>query len=282
MPLLAAAAPPPLRAWVNPHLVPLGCIGAPQAGDALPPQEALRAAEDWLRAQGCTRACGPMAEGSTWHTYRANLGPFDRPPFLGEPQADPAPWLACGYRVLRRYHTTAAPHPPLLDGLAAREARLSGAGWRLETLDHLGTFSEALDLFYALSQAAFADNFLYSPLDRAAFGALYAPLQAALVPPMVLLARAPDGHPAGFCLSYPDLLNPALRQGVIKTLAVVPAHRGSGVSGWLVGAAHRAAQQQGLTGGALHALMIDDNLSTHYSRGDSVQIRAYALFEKVL
>ena len=274
------AALSPLRAWVNPHHLPLGFIGAPPP-DAADPQADILAAEAWLRDQGCARAVGPL-DGSTWHSYRASLGPHDRPPFLGEPQADPAPWQALGYTPLRHYTTAASTHDAPLARLPAREARLLDAGWTLQTLDQLGTFDEALDTFFALSLAAFPDNFLYSPIDRAAFGALYAPLQRLLVPGLVLLARAPDGTPAGFCFSYPDALCPALRQSVIKTLAVAPAWRGSGVSGWLVSSAHRAADALGLTGGALHALMIEGNLSQHYGRDGSTLVRRYVLFEKPL
>ena len=221
-------------------------------------------------------------DGSTWRSYRANVGPHERPPFLGEPTADPAPWVALGYTPLRRYTTVHSDHAAQIQRTRARDARMRAAGWRLETLSDFASFAAALDTFYAVSLDAFADNYLYTPLDRAAFGALYAPLQPLIVPELALVARAPDGAAAGYCFSYPDAANPALRQVVIKTLAVATAHRSQGLGGWLVGETHRTAEALGLTGGALHALMIAGNHSTTYARGSGRLVREYVLYEKTL
>lgn len=272
------AAPEPIRAWVNPHLAPTGCVGTPHSPD---PAAEIQAAEDWLRAMGCARARGPL-DGSTWHRYRANLGPHDRPLFPGEPDADPAPWLAAGYTPLKRYATLLAHNGPQIEATRARDRALRADGWTLDTLDQLGTFEQALDLFFEMSLAAFRDNFSYTPIDRAGFGALYEPLRPLIQGDLVLVARAPDGQPAGFCFSYPDLANPGLRQVIIKTLAVMPAHRGEGLGSWMVGEKHRIAEASGYTGGSLHALMAGGNRSQQISRDLGEVVREYVLFEKAL
>jgi len=271
------AAPQPLRAWVNPHLSPAGCLGAPSGPD---PAGQLRAGEDWLRGQGCTTARGPL-DGSTWHRYRANVGPHDRPLFLGEPDADPAPWQAAGYTVLKRYRTLFSHNPPQIAATRDRDRALRAAGWTLDTLDQLDSFEDALDLFYEMSLAAFPSNFSYSPIDRAGFHALYQPLRPIIRPGLVLVARAPGGEAAGFCFSYPDLNNPGLRHLVIKTLAVVPAFRGHGLGSWMVGEKHRIAEEAGFAG-CLHALMAAGNISNKISRDRWSLVREYVLYEKTL
>ena len=98
------AAPEPISAWHNPYLSPVGCVGNVSTPD---PVAEIRAAEAWLREQGCTVARGPL-DGSTWLRYRANIGPHERPLFLGEPDASPDPWRAAGYTERKRYCTTLA------------------------------------------------------------------------------------------------------------------------------------------------------------------------------
>jgi GNAT superfamily N-acetyltransferase len=272
------AAPQPLRAWVNPHLAPTGCIGAHTGPD---PVARIREAEDWLRTQGCTQARAPL-DGSTWQAYRANIGPHNRPPFLGEPDTDPAPWRDAGYTEAKRYCTLLAHNAPQISATRKRDAALRRDGWRLDTLDALGSFDDALDLFFDLSLAAFTKNFSYSPIDHNAFKALYRPLQPIIRPDLVLIARSPEDEVAGFCFSYPDLACPSLKQVVIKTLAASPAHRGLGLGSWMVGEKHRIAEELGYTGGCLHALMASGNTSQRISRAQGALVREYILFEKTL
>jgi len=271
-------APAPLRAWVNPGLHPIGCIGSPTGPD---PLASITAAESWLRAQGCSRALGPL-DGATWFPYRANLGPHVRPLFPGEPAADPAPWRALGYTEAQRYSSVLAANPPQVAATRDRDQRLRAAGWRLESLDELGDFEGALDQFWEMSVAAFPGNAFYTPIDRATFGALYARVRPLISPPLTLLARAPSGAAGGFCFSYPDVHAPQRREFIIKTLAVMPDFRGLGLGSWLVGETHRIGHELGFVGGGIHALMASDNRSQKISRRSGALVREYALFEKTL
>jgi ribosomal protein S18 acetylase RimI-like enzyme len=271
-------APAPLSAWINPGLLPAGCIGAPTGPE---PLAEIAAAEDWLRQAGCTHALGPL-DGSTWAAYRANIGPHDRPLFPGEPTADPAPWRAAGYTEAHRYSSLLADNAPQVAATRGRDAALRGAGWRIEDLSALGDFESALDVFWEMSLASFSSNAFYTPIDRAAFGALYARVRPLITPPLTLLARAPDGAPGGFCFSYPDAFSPRRREFVIKTLAVLPEFRGLGLGSWLVGETHRIGEALGFVGGGIHALMAVDNRSQRISRSIGGLVREYVLFEKPL
>ena len=271
-------APAPLSAWVNPGLHPVGCIGAPTSDD---PLGELTAAEDWLRAAGCTRALGPLS-GSTWSAYRANIGPNERPYFPGEPTASPAPWRAAGYSEAHRYASIHAENTPQITATRQRDTTLRAAGWQLEDLTALGDFESALDLFWQMSLASFGDSAFYTPIDRESFGALYAPVRPLLTPQLTLLARSPSGAPGGFCFSYPDAFSPQRGEFVIKTLAVMPAFRGLGLGSWLVGETHRVGAALGFSGGGVHALMAHGNRSQRISRDLGERIREYVLFEKTL
>ena len=72
--------------------------------------------------RGCTAALGPM-EVCTWFPYRANLGPAGRPPFVMEPAADPAPWLALGYRPAGEYASSLHRSADFVDETAPHRAR---------------------------------------------------------------------------------------------------------------------------------------------------------------
>ena len=84
-------------ASINPAHKPTGALGDLTGG-----RETLEAGEAWLREQGCQAVQGPL-EVATWFPYRANLGPWDERPFVGEPLASPGVWLASGYREVARY-----------------------------------------------------------------------------------------------------------------------------------------------------------------------------------
>ena len=129
-------APSPTRAWVNPSLHPIGCVGAPLSTGAAALED-IAAAEAWLREQGCTRARGPI-EGSTFFAYRANMGPMNRPPFLGEPTFDPAPFAASGYTPIAWYASALADNASQINYSEPAGKRLNSEGWRLVGLEELG------------------------------------------------------------------------------------------------------------------------------------------------
>jgi len=276
---LVKAAPAPLRAWINPALVPSGCIGT--APEGMDPEEHIRQAEAWLIGQGCHAAQGPM-DGSTWMSYRANLGPQDRPPFLAEPTADPTPWTASGYTIIAKYASALADNLEQAESAEKRSCRLVTAGWDLVNLTDMGGFQAVLPLFWRLSNASFAHAFAFSPIQYAQFQALYAPLESIIDPHMVTVAKSPDGEPAGFCFTIPDLLNPDRKEFIVKTICVDPKYRKEGIGSWMVGAAHSVAHARGWTAGGIHALMWSGSHSRSISQHSGVLLREYALFHKTL
>ena len=267
-------APDGIPAFIHPDLFPYGNIA--DGND-----EAIAAAEDWLRSAGCTHARGPLGP-STWHAYRAVVESDGRLPFLGETTFSPEVWLSRGYTPCAHYASALADNRNQAASAEERSRNLLSAGWRVEPLDAHASFDDALACFHHISTAAFTRAFAYTPLSAEAFHQMYAPIQPMVDPRMVLTAFTPTGDAAGFCFTIPDRLNPDLGTFIIKTLAVDPAHRQSGIGSWLVGAAHSVAHDLGWTAGGIHALMWTGSRSRDISSHAGHIFRRYALFEKDL
>lgn len=254
-------------ASVNPSHAPVGALGAPTGG-----VQALRAGEDWLREQGCIAAQGPL-EVATWFPYRANLGPFDEPAFWGEPTASPEPWLEAGYRPAARYASSLCGNQDAIrygDSKAPKGVELRA----------MTDFDASLRTIHALATASFGGAYAYSPLPLAAMAALYGPLRDHLQNDLVLFAER-KGRPVGFVFGLPDLAQPESGRFLVKTLAVHPDERRSGVGAWLVGELHRAADKLGFDRG-IHALMWADSRSRDISAHGGRVFREYALYLREL
>ena len=244
------------------------------------PLEEIAAAEDWLKNQGCSLVYGPLG-ASTWYSYRATLGPFDRPLFFGESNLAPEPWQQSGYSIAATYTSNLAGNAQQISSSHSRKEALLKQGWKLKTLEDIN-FMHALQNCHAISEAAFAKAFCYQEIELSAFVALYQPLLQQLDPRLILFAQAPDGSLAGFCLAYPDLLNPESQQFILKSLAVDPSYAGRGIGSWLVGEAHHKADSLGMRNGGIHALMWEGSFSRNISAHAGRLIRRYALYEKRL
>lgn len=277
-----ARGPDRCLAAIHPALPTVGAVGDWVGGDGV-----RQEAEAWLAAQGCTVARGPM-ELCTWFAYRANLGPFDEPPFLLEPTERADRWLEAGYAPVAHYASAVADHATQIASAAEREAALTAAGWRLEGLPRGAdgkvppeAFVTAVATVHALSSVAFVDAFGFAPIPEAALQAIYAPYRDAVDPDLCLMARAPDGSIGGFLFAVPDAARPDRRWFLVKTLAVRPEHRRLGLGSWLVAASHRIARDKGFAAG-VHCLMWTGSRSNEISAHGGRVFRRYALLEKAL
>ncbi len=253
-----------------------GMIGWYAARDAEAGTELLRRAVDLLGESDPARVVGPI-DGSTWGRYRLALpSPPKRdpgPPFLTEPTNPPGypeHFAAAGLAPLWEYESRLVRRP------GAIGADPLPAGVRLRPLDPARLEAE-LRAIHALSLEAFADNLLYSPIAFAPFAATYERMLPLLDPSLVLLAT--NGNEAlGYVFAFPDPLAPVGRSRVVlKTLAVAPSARGSGLGGALTGTVHRAAAARGAE--VIHALMLVTNVSTRISERHGAELfRRYLLF----
>jgi GNAT superfamily N-acetyltransferase len=262
----------------RPHIGTIGdWVGSPVA---------LKAAERWLAEQGCRATEGPMLL-APWFPYRANLGPYEQPPFAFEPTERGDRWEGAGYKVSARYVSIVATHDPQIKAGVDRAAALGSRGWRLESVDTGPSstitpeaFDKAFLAAHDLANRAFADVPGFVPVEPGPVAAFYRPLASHLDPRLTLFARDPQGKPAGFVLATPDFVQPKRKWFQILTLAVAPEHRSTGVATWMVAAVHQAARRAGYLAG-VHALIRSDGdgmEDTTWFRGDVV--RRYALYRK--
>ena len=264
-----------------------GLIGHYAARDAAAGTRLLLHAVAALRARRVARVLGPM-NGSTWARYRFALAPQGvdaaEPPFLGEPvnpAAYPAHFTAAGFRPVATYESRIGPAAGAANPRAAAgAAAVAQRGITIAPLD-LTRFDDELRDLHALSSRAFAGNRFYSPIDLAAFDALYRPMRAMIDPDLVLLARGPERQLAGYVFAYVDPLG--LREGrpyrlIVKTLATDPDWQGMGLGGVLVERLHAGARAKGLAA-VVHALMHTANNSVKISAHTAQVFRRYALYE---
>jgi GNAT superfamily N-acetyltransferase len=207
---------------------------------------------------------------------------MNRPLFLGEPSFDPGPFVASRYEPIAWYASALADNASQIENSEPDGSRLRTEGWRLVGLDSLGGFSKALPHLHQVTSASFSEAHSYSPIGRELFEALYAPLETRIDPRLVRFALSPEDEVAGYCFSIPDLLNPDLREFIVKTLAVHPRWRRYRLGSWMVGEAHREAEAAGYTGGGIHALMWSGSHSQSISNHGGQLLRRYALFERDL
>jgi predicted N-acetyltransferase YhbS len=260
----------------------VGTLGHYAARDAGASDLVLGRALAELRERGCTLAVGPL-DGNTWRRYRFITERGEMPRFFLEPD-NPGAWPGyfrrVGFETLGRYWSSLVEGPRSRDGRVEELGRAAeDRGVRLRTLrpEH---FEDELRRIYVVSARSFPGNFLYTPLPEAAFLAQYEKLRAVVDPRLVLLAER-EGEPVGFVFAVPDALQAtrgeAVDRMILKTLAVVPEERRTGLGRLLVGRVQEAAADLGYRA-VVHALMHEAShsvaISAHYGR----VIRRYELY----
>jgi GNAT superfamily N-acetyltransferase len=239
-----------------------------------------------LRESGCTLAVGPM-DGNTWRRYRFVVERGSEPAFfldIDQPDAWPAQFIRAGFRVMARYCSTLNADVGRRHQREAEwEQRVHAQHIRLRAID-VAEFEVELKRIFDLSCAAFARNFLYTPIDEAGFLRQYLPLKRHIRPELVLLAeRGVDM--VGFVFCIPDFLQE--RRGVridtvvLKTFAVHPGASGLGLGSHLAASAQRVAFESGYKR-LIYAFMHEDNPSLRISAHFAHSIRDYALYCKEL
>jgi GNAT superfamily N-acetyltransferase len=297
-------------AFVNPRLVdaqgvPFGQIGFFECtpGNDDDGRRVLDAALAWLKDRGCRTVLGPM-NGSTWHSYRFVVDWKDTSPLLLEPNNPlryPALWEAHGFtRHPVPYYSGAHDNADVVQSLQAKHDAALAAGYRMDDVD-FGDIPGVLKTMFELSTRIFADNAFYSDITWPEFAALYDGIERILDRRLVQWLKAPSGEIAGFAFGVPDqaeaarrmrgdtgwlgkfrfLTAPRAKRTLVKTIGILPEHRGQGLLGELYWSQARRALDGGWPEGVV-TLMSGDNRS--FTGGRSVQtvVREYALFTRGL
>ena len=266
----------------------LGIIGhfrASPTADVAGVTALLDAACRALKDAGCTLAVGPL-DGNTWRSYRFLTWRGDEPRFAFEPdQADvwPTWWQQSGFNAYEQYWSAVVTQLNAHDmRLDAAQQRLTRAGVTIREID-LAAFEADLMHIYAVSEIAFRDNVLYTPLPQAEFLARYREVHPLLRPGLAFIAER-AGKPVGFVFALPDFEQ--AKRGVpidtvvVKTLAVLPGRELAGLGKVLLERCQHAALAAGFRR-AIHALMHAGNASRNLG-DDARMIRRYTLFARRL
>jgi GNAT superfamily N-acetyltransferase len=262
----------------------VGVVGHFAAADVDAGHAILAHAVAALERRGHAIVVGPM-DGNTWRRYRLVTERGSEPPFFLEPE-NPDDWPRsferAGFTPLARYFSAINADLTVTDPRAPEAVRrFEAAGGRIRTIDP-ARFEEELTAVHELSLAAFADNFLYTPISRSEFLSMYQPLRPMLRPELILMAEQ-GGQLVGFMFGLPDMKQ-AERGGqvdtaIAKSLAVRPGRSGAGLGSVLMDRLHQAARAMGFRR-VIHALMHENNRSMNISRRYGQSIRQYTLYGK--
>ena len=216
-----------VAAIINPHLVdedgrPYGLLGFFECRDH---EDTARRLIDlgleWLDRQGCRVVRGPI-NFTTFHDYRlvtssAAAGWIPGEPY--HPDYYPRLWRAAGMAPVTSYSSNWLPHE-MLEALQPSAEASRAAGY---TIRHLAGAAD-LEALYQLSTVSFAQAWMYSPITREEFAALYGADRVAKVASSTYLVHAADGAPVGFLYGFPVELD-GRTATVCKSIAVLPEHR---------------------------------------------------------
>lgn len=281
---------------------PVGMLGFFEAEDA--PEEVARllsAGIEWLHDQGVRTIVGPI-DGDTWHRYRFNVGPFDRPPFLMEPYNKPyygGLWERAGFEPLESYYSMVVDDAHAAgDSLAMIHRRVLDRGYRLRPLE-VARFDREMEVIYRLSTAIFAENFLYEDISLDDFLAMYRPFRALIDPELVWIAETAEGEPVGFLFAVIDyyaaaaamrggdgllarlrfLMNRRRADAVnMKSLGVLAGHRRSGLGAALACECYYTILRKGFRRANL-CLIREGNPSGRLDGGRGAVSRRYVLYQ---
>lgn len=279
---------------------PLGLLGFFAAKSESSAHAVLAAGVEWLRQQGCVEIFGPI-DGDTWHSYRLNTGPFEKPLFLSEPGNPPdypGYWTSAGFTEAAGYHSKFVDDvAEILPATALGAEKAEAAGYRIRNFRR-NAFCEDLDVIYDLSTQVFLGNFLYEPIGRDAFRAIYEPAKKFIDPELVVFGVSPSGQEVGFLFCIPDLGQAVRamkgrrdlwaklkfvwnRRHVdtvnYKSIGVLSEHRRSSVAALMMHTVYERALSRGWSKAHL-CLIRDGNPSGRLDGGASQLFRRYVLY----
>ena len=173
-----------------------------EAGAAL-----LATAEDWLRAQGMTRALGPFSL-SVWDEPGLLISGFAEAPMvmMGHHRPEYQGWIeAAGHSKVRDLITYALGivswQDPLIDRLIASGER--NPRIRIRTVDK-SRFDEEAAIILNLLNDAWSDNWGFIPLTEAEIAFAGRKLKPIIYEDLVRVAEV-DGEPVAFMITLPDI-----------------------------------------------------------------------------
>jgi GNAT superfamily N-acetyltransferase len=184
-----------------------GQWGLFEAADAEAAAALIAAAEEWLRAQGMTRALGPFSLG-IWDEPGLLVQGHDHPPTVMMGHNSPAyqAWVeAGGYTQAKDLYTydldVTQPMPPLVQRIVASGERNDRI--RVRRVDK-SRFDEEAALILGILNDAWSDNWGFVPLTDAEIAYAGRKLRPIVYEDLIMVAEV-EGEPVAFMITLPDL-----------------------------------------------------------------------------
>jgi GNAT superfamily N-acetyltransferase len=167
----------------------------------------IATAEEWLRAQGMTRALGPISL-SIWDEPGLEIEGFSQPPtvMMGHHKPEYQGWIdAAGYRKAKDLLTYEVDiehwDDPMIDRLIAMGERNSKI--HIRRVDK-SRFNEEARVILNLLNDAWSTNWGYVPLTEAEIAYAGKKLKPIIYEDLVRIAEY-DGEPVAFMITLPDI-----------------------------------------------------------------------------
>lgn len=241
----------------------------------------LQSLEIALIQQGFENIIGPI-NGSTWFSYRLVSQTYNQPPFFLEPQNPPA---YLNYFQQSNFIPLAYYHSSISEDFSMDQSKLLKVKNKfkdiaIQNLD-LTQWDKILIDIYQLSSISFSKNYLYTPIDKNTFIALYQGIKQYLQPDFVFLAYQNDKL-IGYLFAIPDYLQKKSNTIILKTLAILPDRAYAGLGYYLIACLLEKVQERGIKK-IIYALIHNANVSSGLAAqyGGKV-IREYSLLRKTL
>ncbi len=184
-----------------------GFWGLLDAADETAAHALIRAAEDWLRGQGMTRALGPVSL-SIWEEPGLLIKGHDHPPtvMMGHQLAHYQGWIeAADYMPIKQLLTydldISKEFPPIIQRIVA--AGEKNPRIRIREVDK-SRFEDEAKLIIAILNDAWADNWGFVPLTQPELDDVGTKLKPIVYNDLIRIAEL-DGEPVAFMITLPDL-----------------------------------------------------------------------------
>ncbi len=193
---------------VQEHMAPgTGQWGMFEALDAQTAAVLIRTAEDWLRAQGMTRALGPISI-SIWDEPGLLIQGFDEPPMVMMGHHRPAyqGWIeSAGYQKAKDLYTFELDIRIDMIPVIDRLIRSGEANPRIRIRDvDKSRFNEEAAIILDILNDAWSDNWGFVPLTDEEIAYAGKKLKPIIVEDLVKIAEV-DGEPMAFMITIPDM-----------------------------------------------------------------------------
>ena len=259
------------------------CIGAYACiDDEFVSDKLLKLAVEICKDLGYDQVIGPM-NGSTWYKYRLKTSEESNSFFLdiNNPHYYNKQFETAGFSSIGQYFSN------LDDSLEYNGNQLKKFKTYYEDRGaligniNMATLEDELLQIADFCNDAFANNFLFTPIDKKLFSSKYLSLGALMDPRLIWVVKDQASVIHAICFAIKDVTDKTGKTLIIKTIGTRQGSPFKGIATYLCRNLIKVAKGLGYDK-IVHALMFKDNLSLNASEKYGSSFCEYALYGKSL